>query len=295
MTETAEWQCVMILWGTKYPVDLVNHQVRMIRALTSRPARFLLITDRPRDGLDPEIGELAFDPFFLNPAFMGPGCQAKLTMFSEGLVPIDLPAVFVDLDTVIVGDLSRVVDTLDRPERVRILQSAILPFGPIGRLAYRLSGGKRYARGNSSVVLWHPAHGVEITERFRALYEEHGGLGLRPMIADERFISWCVQPRMGAIPKSVAVKFPNEFMHPLRFWLRLKGQMPWTRARRAGLAAVTLPGEDIKPERLMALADGDTLRDRKGRWLIWSEATLGGLKAQIRRYYEDRPDMAGGR
>ncbi|MXQ07041.1 hypothetical protein GQ651_04190 [Alphaproteobacteria bacterium GH1-50] len=292
MSGTPDWQCVMILWGTKYPVDLVNHQVRMIRALSGRPARFVLITDRPREGLDPDIAEVAFDPFFLAPEFKGPGCQAKLTMFVPGLVPTDLPAVFVDLDTVIVGDLSRVVDTLDRRDRVRILQSAILPFGPLGRLAYRLSGGKRYARGNSSVVLWHPAQGAEvIAARFRALYEEHGGLGIRPMIADERFISWCVQPRMGAVPKSVAVKFPNEFMHPIRAWISLKGRLPWVRARRAGLAAVTLPGEDIKPERLLALGDGEAIQDRKGRWLIWSETALGGLKEQIRSYYRDRPDI----
>ena len=65
----------------------------------------------------------------------------------------------------------------------------------------------------------------------------------------------------------------------------------FVRARRAGLAAVTLPGEDIKPERLLQLAEGDVLKVRKGRWLIWSDAALGGLKEQIRRYYADRPDV----
>ena len=108
-----EWQCVMILWGTKYPVSLVNHQVEMIRHLSKRPARFVLISDRPREGLDPDVLERPFDPFFLNPKFLTSGCQAKLTMFSDGLIEPDLPAIFIDLDTVIVGDLSRLLDDLD--------------------------------------------------------------------------------------------------------------------------------------------------------------------------------------
>ena len=287
-----EWQCVMILWGTKYPVGLVNHQVEMIRRLSSRPARFVLISDRPRDGLDPAVRQLPFDPFFLNPKFLGRGCQAKLTMFADGLIAQDLPAIFVDLDTVIVGDLSRLLNELDRPDRIRMLAATVLPFGPISRFSYWLTMGRRYARGNSSVVLWHPASGAEIAERFKAMFAERPGLDRRQMVADDKFISWCVRRRIGTVPRSIAVKFSNDFMHVSRLWLAFKARLPWIRARRANLAAVTLPGDDIKPERLLELADGDLLRDRKGRWLIWSDAAMGGLKEQIRRYYSDRPDAA---
>ncbi len=286
-----EWQCVMILWGAKYPVGLVNHQVEMVRRLSKRPARFILISDRPREGLDPDILERPFDPFFLNPKFLTSGCQAKLTMFSDGLIEKDLPAIFVDLDTVIVGDLSRLLDHLDRPERIRMLRASALPFGLLGRFAYRLTGGRRYARGNSSVVLWHPAEGAEIADGFKAMFARYPDLDPRQMAADDKFISWCAQERIETVPTSVAVKFSNDFMHPSRLWLSVKARLPWVRARRAGLAAVTLPGEDIKPERLLQLADGDMLKDRKGRWLIWSDSALGGLKDQIRQYYADRPDI----
>lgn len=286
-----EWQCVMVLWGSKYPVSLVNHQVARIRALSHRTARFLLITDRHRDGLDPVVVQREFDPFFLNPKFLGPGCQAKLTVFATGVVPTDLPAVFVDLDTVILGDISRAITLLDTKDRVRILPSAVLPFGPIGRFFHRNFKGRRYARGNSSIILWQPGRCDYIAEGFRSRYEANGDLSFRPMIADERFISWSAQSHMARIPDDFAVKFPNDFMHPSRRWLLLKASLPWVRRRRAKLAAVTLPGEDIKPERLLSLSDGAEIRDRKNRVLIWSEAALGPVKAQIEDYYKDRPDI----
>jgi hypothetical protein len=139
-------------------------------------------------------------------------------------------------------------------------------------------------------VLWQPGRADEIASKFKDLHSKHAWLSFRPMIADERFISWSMQPHMGAIPQDIAVKFPNDFMHPWGWWVRLKAYLPWVRSRRARLAAVTLPGETIKPANLLKMSDGDTVRDEKGRLLIWSDATLGPLKQQIVDYYRDCPD-----
>ena len=90
---------------------------------------------------------------------------------------------------------------------------------------------------------------------------------------------------MKKLPNSLIVKFPGEFMFPWRWWLYVKAQLPWVRARRQKLAAITLNGLLIKPEMLVQLAEGEVVVDNKSRQLIWSEKTLGGIKSEISSYY----------
>ncbi|WP_313534181.1 hypothetical protein [Haematobacter sp.] len=282
MAGAETWQCVMVCWGTRYPVEVLNHLVGEIRRQAASVPRFVLITELPKPGLDPAVMLRPFPEFFLRERFRRSGCQAKLAMFEEGVVPVDLPATYVDLDTVITGDMSRGIGFMRDRQSVLMLQSAIIPFGALGRLVYRLSKGKHYARGNSSVVVWHPAEGHYIAQRFRELdarFPNHGDF--RPMIADERFISWCAQPHMAALPRDYAVKFTWEFMFPWRWPILLRAKLPWVAARRARQAAITLNGEDIKPEVLIDMPEGAELTDRKGRKLIWSTAAMGPAWSRI--------------
>jgi hypothetical protein len=276
-----EWQCVFILWGEKYGAGDVNHIAAQVRARTRRPPRMVLLSDRPRPGLAADIETRPIPDFYLAPAFRGPGCQTKIALFEPGVLAADLPAIYLDLDTVIMGDIAELLTLLDRPQRVAMLQSAILPFGAPGRLVWRLTRGRKYARGNSSILVFHPAHGGGVAARFRAAVAAHPALDFRPLAADERFISWAAQPQMRAIPSRVAVKFPTEFMLPWAWAVALRARLPWVRRRRAGLTAITLPGPEVKPEALAALPEGARLRDRKGRLLIWSEAALGPARAAL--------------
>lgn len=280
------WQLVLVLWGTKYRVEEVNHLIATIAATSATAPRVVLVTDRPREGLHPGVVQRDFPAFFLAPEFTGPGCQAKLSMFETGVVPDDLPAVYVDIDTVVFGDMTRFVSLQTSPQTIAIFKSALLPFGWLGRALWRLTGGRRYARGNSSIVVYHPRECGYIAARFRALYERHGGLGIRPMIADERFMSWAAQPHMRRIPRSLAVKFPTEFMLPYRWLIYLRAALPWNRRRWAGLVAITLPGVNLKGPDLAALPVNTEIVDRKGRRLIWSDRALGPVRSKIIDYYK---------
>ena len=226
-----------------------------------------------------------FPPFYMQKPFKSVGCQAKLAMFEEGVLPQDLPVVYIDLDTVVMGDMGRAVDFMKNDQTVLMLQSAIIPFGRIGRAVWRATKGRKYARGNSSVVVFHPARCTYIARRFRELEQQFPDFGFRPMAADERFISWAAQAHMKAIPKSFAVKFPGEFMFPWAPWLYLRAWLPWVRRRRDRLVAVTLNGLMIKPERLLTLPEGGVVVDEKSRKLVWSERTLGNMKHKILDYY----------
>jgi hypothetical protein len=280
-----QWQLVLILWGDKYGVDELNALIRQTVARANSAPRVVLISDRDRPGLLPLVLVRPFPEFFLRPEFCTGGCQAKLAMFEAGVVPDDLPAIYLDLDTLVLGDITALFSLAKTPQTVAIFQSALLPFGALGRALWRWTGGRRYARGNSSIVVYHPAHCGFIAARFRALFDEHGGFGIRPMIADERFISWVAQPVMRAIPRSMAVKFPTEFMTPWRWLNYLRGALPWNRRRWAGLIAVTFPGLNLKGQDLAVQPEGFEFIDSKGRRLIWSDRTLGPLRRRTIEYY----------
>lgn len=281
------WQCVLICWGTKYGTPLINNLIRNIAAQAASVPRFVLITDAEKPDLLAGVHCVRFPDYWLQEPLKRSGCHAKLVMFEKGILPEDLPVLYVDLDTIVMGDLQQGLSIMDSPQTVAILQSSIIPFGALGRLRYRMTQGRHYARGNSSFVVFHPAHNHFIAERFRDLFARHPDFGFRPMIADERFISWVAQPHMKAIPSSFAVKFPGEFMFYWGWWLYVRALLPWVRARRRRLAAITLNGLMIKPEKLLELHDGDRIVDEKGRALIWSPHTLGAMQERIRRYYAE--------
>ncbi|MFN4153110.1 MAG: hypothetical protein ACK4HF_00510 [Paracoccaceae bacterium] len=279
------WQLVLVLWGTKYPVTEVNHLIATVCRHASHAPRVVLITDKLREGLRAGVVQRLIPGFFMAPEMRGSGCQTKLCMFEAGVVPDDLPAVYIDIDTVVFGDMTRFLALQRDRKTVAILQSAILPFGGLARVLFRLTKGRKYARGNSSIVVYHPAETAHIAARYRALVAEVGFNGFRPMIADERFISWSHQPHMRAIPKTMAVKLPTEFMLPWPWLIHLRARLPWLRHRWAGLLALTLPGVEVKGAALLALPDGAEVVDRRGRRLIWSDAALGPVKARLTDYY----------
>jgi len=285
-TTSPSWQCVMVCWGDKYPITLINHLMAQIERHTPTCPRFVLICDQPKPGLRADAITRDFPPFFLNPQFKKGGCHAKLAMFEKGVLPEDLPSIYIDLDTIVLGDIGAALRLMDTRQTVAMLPSAIIPFGPMGRALWKWTGKKRYARGNSSMVVFHPAECHYVAETFRSLFAQYPDFGFRPMVADERFISWVAQPHMKKLPKTLIVKFPGEFMFPWRWWLYAKAQLPWVRARRASLAAITLNGLLIKPEMLVTLQDGEVVMDNKSRQMVWSEKTLGGFRSKILDFYQ---------
>jgi hypothetical protein len=279
------WQCVMFLWGDKYDVAFVNRLVRAVGTHADSPPRFVLLSDRDRPGLDPQVDLRRIPAFWLTPDFLRAGCQAKLAMFETGVLQDDLPALYVDLDTVVTGDLGQLVAKLPRADGLMLLQSAIVPLGTIGRLLWRATKGRKYARGNSSLVVFHPKHHGYIAAKFKELWTKDASFWFRPMIADERFMSWASQATVSAISNRLVVKFPTEFMSRVPLFSYLWAVLPWVRVRRNRLMAVTLCGVEIKPENLLALPAGGRVTDPKGRVLIWSDFVLGKTRGDIINFY----------
>lgn len=280
-----DWQCVLVAWGDKYPVEEINYLIANVRLYAATEPRFVLITDRERPGLDPAVETRDFPPFFGQDAFRSAGCHAKLAMFEAGVLPHDMPTIYLDIDTIVLGDVSRLFAHQKTRQSISLFQSAAVPFGPVGRFLYRVTGKRKYARGNSSLIVFCPSECTYVAEGFRDKVAQYPDFSFRPMVADERFISWIAQPHMQALPSTFAVKFPTEFMFPLAWFIYLRALLPLTRRRRAGLQVITLPGVDVKAEELLALHEGDVVTDRKGRKLIWSDRALGITRQRIIDYY----------
>jgi glutaredoxin-related protein len=278
----------MFLWGDKYDVAFVNRLIAAISNLTARKPRFVLLSDRARPGLDARAQLRMIPEVWLHPVFRRGGCQTKLAMFQKGVLDEDIPALYIDLDTVVTGDLTRIMERLPRPDGLMLLQSAIVPLGAVGRFVWRWTKGRKYARGNSSLVVFHPAFHHNIATQFPDFWSEKQELWFRPMIADERFMSWAAQATVFAIPNTLAVKFPTEFMSRVIAFSYLWAILPWVRARRAGLIAVTLCGVEIKLGALFALPEGARVIDPKGRTLIWSDFVLGKARRDIIAFYGDK-------
>lgn len=281
------WQCVLIAWGDRYPVGDINRLVRSIRSEARGLQRVILLSDRPREGLEPGVEVKDIPDWYMVPAFRGGGCHTKLCLFEPGVVPDDLVAVYVDLDTLVFGDLSCVLDVMRTPGTVGLLPASILPFGAVSRMLRRLTGGRTAARGNSSVVVFHPGQAGFIAARFRELVAAGTDLHKGPMRADDRFISWVAEDRVRTVSNRHVVKFPAEFMQTWRWLVHLRAALPWVRKRRAGLVAVTFPGVQFKGEELAALPDGAEITDRRGRRLFWTDRAVGGMRGLIAKHYAD--------
>lgn len=281
-----QWQCVLTCWGTKYGAGDINKLITKIAENNEHVARFVIISDRAHKGLDPRAEPIALPEPFIKPEFTTGGqCHAKLSMFQKGVLKTDMPAIYIDLDTAIFGPIEQAFDFQKDEKSIVMFQSAILPFSAFARMIFRLTNGKRYARGNSSFVVFHPKHWSEIADKFLAIYDAGEFRKFRPTISDERYISWVAHDHMIALPNSFAVKFPTEYMQHHAILSYAKACIPWVRRRREKLSVVTLCSLELKPEKLVCLTPNTHISDSKGRVLVWNDFVLGGLRKKLIQYY----------
>lgn len=273
---------VLALWGSRYGAAHVNEIARAAFDTSPSLAEVVLVTDRRRDGIDERVRQVPFPPPFDGPRFFGWGYRAKLAVFSPEVLPPGLPCVFLDLDTVVVGDLGRIAALVTRPDDILMMPPAGLGFGPLRRLIDRLRGGRGFPVGNSSMLAFHSGASPNLADTFARRHATGEGAGERHMQIDDVFVSWFGRGRLSGIPADCGVMFRREFLSRVPGYPALKARLPWVRRRRARLAAVTMNGVALKPEILATMPDGAALSDGRGRRGRWDAACLGLLLPKIR-------------
>lgn len=274
---------VLAIWGEAYADASVNVMVAAAKALSPGLRAVVLFTDRPRPQVDPLVTQRPFPAFFDQPEFYRHGYRVKIGVFSGADLPSGMPCVYLDLDTLVTGDLGRIAALVKHTGDVFMLPPGnAIGFGALRRARYRMTDGRRYATGNSSVMAFHADASPNLAQVFEAC-QRRGEQG-RHMLIDDVFISWAAQPVLKGVPSSLAVSFRREFLArtPLGVWLRRFS--PLRRRHRKGIVAITFNGTSYKPEALLALQDGAPIRDAKGRFGYWTDAHIGPLRTAILAY-----------
>lgn len=273
-------QVVCLSWGTKYGPEVINYlQAEAVR-LSSRPVRFVCITDAPRD-LHADIVQKQFPAFALPFEEMKFGCRAKLAMFAPGMLEPDLPTVYLDLDTALLGDPAKLVVELERHRGMFMLMNHYVQWWKLPKAIKKLAGS-RYYFGNSSILAFYPGEMEHIYTRFNEEIARVAGEPPKRLASDERFISYSNRDNLRVFPTSLANKFAEEYMMPLPWMEDIRKRLPWVKARRDGLVAMTFVSEGLKSDRLIAFKTGDLLRYKRAS-VYWNEADHGRYSDYFRR------------
>jgi len=92
-------------WGTLYSAEYVNVLYRAVKRHLPGPFRFVCLTD-DTTGFDAGIESFPIPDIGLNEGHYKIGAWPKLSVFQENLYGLSGRALFIDLDTVILGDLT---------------------------------------------------------------------------------------------------------------------------------------------------------------------------------------------
>lgn len=153
---STEFCLVLALWGDAYPDVSVNVMIDAARRLSPGLTKVVLFTDRPRANIDAFVTQRPFPAFFDKPDFFDHGYRVKISVFLGRDLPPDVPCVYLDLDTMVTGDLGRIAALVKHPGDVFMLPPGnLIGFGAIRRAIHRWTRGRHFATGNSSVMAFH--------------------------------------------------------------------------------------------------------------------------------------------
>lgn len=273
---------VLMAWGNKY----TNRHINYIYENASQSVgltQTLLITDRIRDGISDDIEQKLIPEWFNKPEFFKGGYPVKLSVFHQDVLPKDAICIYLDLDTLVLGDLQHIAALLKNKNQYFMLPSkSSLGMTFVSRFIFYMTKQTKYSVGNSSVVLFHSASNPNLAQTFIDLYN-HGARGSKFEI-DDKFISWFTQKTLHPLPKKLCNMFRRKYMSRFLVLLRVKLTISKLLKQNDSLVVITFNDEVCKPENLTKLNDGAIVIDNRGRKLIWSEKILGRIFNEIRAW-----------
>lgn len=274
------WCLVLVLWGDKYASAHINAIVESVFRHSASCAQAILMTDRQREGLDGRVRQVLIAADFDQPEFKQ-NYTIKLSLFDPRALPDAMPCVYLDLDTVVIGDLGRVAALVSRPDDLFMLPpGGLVGFGVLRRLIFKLTRSRHMATGNSSILAFHSAMQPNLALEFLRL-KAAGGPPAKVLRNDDLFISWFGQERLQPLPTSLGVMFRREFLNRSRWYGWVRNRLPRVQRRRENIVAVTFNGVEHKLEKLLQLPDGTLHQDSKGRFGYLSRSEMGPIKDKI--------------
>ncbi len=274
------WYLVLVLWGTKYSAQHIHLIVDAAYRHSNTCAGSILMTDRIREGVDGRVRQVVVSDFFNQPE-RKKNYTIKLSLFDHGALPPNARCIYLDLDTVVTGDLGKLASLVNEPNDLFMLPpGGLIGFGALRRLVFRISKKRRMATGNSSILAFHSGMTPNLCDEFKRLTQCDDS-GNPVLVNDDLFISWFGQQHLKPVPNNLGVMFRREFLTRSRLYGWIRNRLPWVRKRRNDIVAVTFNGVDHKLETLLTLPEGTLHHDSKGRSGRWSRVEMGPIKDKI--------------
>jgi hypothetical protein len=203
---------VCFKWGSGYPCKYTNILFRALTDLMKSPFRFVCLTDDPT-GLVDGIETLPIPPFKMAQSDWHKGMWPKLTVFAPGLFEDGTPVIMMDVDVVVIQDLTPLFDHIRTTPGLHIMQQVpdTLP-----RIFPKMFGKPLVS--NSSVVGFIAGSQPDLyTSSYDKTYDQ-----LQPVGNDQNYIHQNAHDRkhwplgwMLSFKKSLTYHFPVNLVRPI--------------------------------------------------------------------------------
>jgi len=200
-------------WGKGYPCKYTNVLFRALTDIMKSPFRFVCVTDDP-SGLADGIETQEMPEFSMARDHWNSGMWPKLTAFAPGVIVPGTPVIMMDVDVVVLRDLTPFFDHIRNKGGLHIIQE--IP-DTLPRLLPSLFG--KPLLSNSSVVGFVAGTQDHLYEMFHdKTYDQ-----LREFRNDQNFIHFHAKDRqswpigwMLSFKKSLSFHFPVNLVRPIR-------------------------------------------------------------------------------
>ena len=260
-------QVVVVKWGDRYSANHVNNTLLNLQKMASRNVRFVCVTDDP-EGLGDFIDVQPFPDWGDWYETMKKGCRLKLSIFVPGVLSPDLPTVFFDLDTMILGDVAKLVADVEKTGGMYMCRGHYIPWWRAMPLA-RLLAKNYYYYGNSPIMAFYPREFAGLPDAFKKEFGYVRWRGIthkwpldRICKTDERFISYFARGKTRVFPRALASKFTTEYMTVGWDYSAFICRLPWVQARRRSQVALTFSGHALKPSLVKDMKIGTPVTSR---------------------------------
>ena len=274
-------QVVFVKWGTRYGTDWVNRHARAVKRHANGDVRFVCITDEHDPTFAEDVEVRLFPKFSVPIESLKRGALLKLSIFAPGMLSPHIPTLYLDLDTSVVGDVTRIEQHISRYSGIHMLRGHWVPWWRVQRFVRQVFR-KKYYKANGSAMGFIPAEHAGVFARFNELVEGTLDDENRPktLRVDDRFLSCHFRDEVRVFPNSLIVKYAQEYMAPFALIETLRNKLPWVQSRRENLVAVSFPGVELKPDDLALLDEGVVI---KHKWLrgVWAQQ-------DYRQYWTER-------
>lgn len=282
--ENKGWYLVMMIWGDRYSDVFCNRLIHSAFKYSKTCLGAVILTDRCDRNIDSRGAQVKIASYFNRDAFKTGGLAVKISMFEIDEIPDGATCVYVDLDSLIVGELDSVA-ALSNHTQLWTIDVFPKRFGARARRKAINTGGKKYRVGNSSAFVFRNKFAGNPTQKFREL---HSAGQLAPsMFHDDVFIGWACQQQLRGFPTNMVCYFRVEFLWPT-MWLADLVAI-FRKAARENIKIITFAGPKTKLDTLIDLPDRAIITCHHNRIARWDDQQTSKLKSRIIEEYKSFP------